>query len=92
MTGPDAERYLAEAGRAFPARSAFQSYWYTVAADGVVGAQEAIPAALKTAEPFTTTPNWSTVSALFLQYAPLAYVGSQTPAQVLDTIQNLATQ
>ena len=92
MTGPDAERYLAEAGRAFSARRAFQENWYAVAAQDVPGAREAIDAALKSAEPLLTTPNWATVSALFLQYAPLAYGGSQSPGQVLDTIQDLARQ
>ena len=92
MTGPEAEQYLAEAGRAFSARTAFQKNWFDNAAHGVVGAREAIAAALTTAEPLTTTPNWATVSALFLQYAPLAYVGSEPAAKVLDTIQNLASQ
>jgi ABC-type glycerol-3-phosphate transport system substrate-binding protein len=92
MTGPEAEKYLAEQGRAFSARTAFQKDWYDTAAQDVVGARDAIEAALKNAEPLTTTPNWSTVSALFLQYAPLAYVGSEKPAQVLETIQKLATQ
>ena len=92
MTGPDAEKYLADSGLAFSARTAFQKNWFDVAAQDVVGAREAIAAALKTAEPLATTPNWATVSALFLQYAPLAYVGSEPPGKVLDTIQNLATQ
>lgn len=92
MTGPDAEKYLAENGRAFSARTAFQSYWYDNAAEGVAGAREAITAALKTAEPYVTTPNWSTVSSLFEQYAPVAYAGTDPPAKVLETIQNLATQ
>jgi multiple sugar transport system substrate-binding protein/raffinose/stachyose/melibiose transport system substrate-binding protein len=92
MTGPDAEKYLAEAGRAFAARNDFQKYWYSVAADGVVGAREALPAALKTAEPYVTTPNWATMAALFEQYAPLAFGGTEQPGKVLDTIQNLATQ
>jgi multiple sugar transport system substrate-binding protein/raffinose/stachyose/melibiose transport system substrate-binding protein len=92
MTGPDAERYLADAGRAFSARVAFQNNWYETAAQDVVGAREAITAALRTAEPLVTTPNWATVSSLFVQYAPLAYVGSEPPGRVLDTIQNLATQ
>lgn len=92
MTGPDAEKYLADAGRAFSARKDFQKNWYDVAAQDVVGAREAIAAALINAEPLATTPNWSVVSALFIQYAPLAYVGSDTPAHVLDTIQNLASQ
>ncbi len=92
MTGPEAEKYLAEAGRAFSARKAFQENWFATAAQDVTGAREAINAALATAEPFVTTPNWSVVSALFLQYAPLAYAGSETPEKVLETIQTLATQ
>ncbi len=92
LTGPDAEQYLAENGRAFAARKANQKDWYNVAADGVVGAQEAIPAALAEAQPYKTTPEWNTVSTLFEQYAPLAFNGSQTGAQVLDTIQQLSSQ
>ena len=90
MTGQEAEQYLAEAGRAFAARKDFQKYWYDVAATGVVGAREALPAALKTAEPYVTTPNWAVVAALFEQYAPLAFGGTEEPGKVLDTIQSLA--
>ena len=92
MTGPEAERYLAEQGRAFPARKAFQTFWYEAAAQGVIGARETLPAALEHAEPYVTTPNWSSVAALFEQYAPLAFAGSETAEKVLDTVQNLATQ
>ena len=92
MTGPEAEQYLAEAGRAFAARSDFQKYWYDVAAAGVAGAREALPAALKTAEPYVTTPNWAVVASLFEQYAPLAFGGTEEPGKVLDTIQSLANQ
>ena len=92
MTGPEAEQYLAEAGRAFPARSAYQKYWYDTAAKGVVGAKAAIAASLRTARPYRTTPNWSTISALFEQYAPVAYAGTDPPQQVLETIQTLGSQ
>jgi multiple sugar transport system substrate-binding protein/raffinose/stachyose/melibiose transport system substrate-binding protein len=92
MTGPDAEKYLGEQGRAFSARQAMQTAWYEVAAKDVVGAREAIDAALKTARPYVTTPNWSTVAASLEQYAPLAYGGSEPPAKVLETIQTLASQ
>jgi multiple sugar transport system substrate-binding protein len=92
MTGPEAEQYLAEAGRAFAARKDFQKYWYDVAAAGVIGAHEALPAALKTAEPYVTTPNWAVVASLFEQYAPLAFGGTEEPGKVLDTIQSLANQ
>lgn len=92
MTGPEAERYLAEQGRAFPARHEFQKYWYETAAKGVVGAKDGITAALATARPYKTTENWATVSALFEQYGPVAFAGTEPPAQVLETIQTLSEQ
>jgi ABC-type glycerol-3-phosphate transport system substrate-binding protein len=92
LTGPEAEKYLAENGRALPARTAEQTYWFDTAAKDVVGAKEAITTALRTARPYVTTPNWATVAALFEQYAPLAFSGSQPPDKVLETIQQLATQ
>jgi multiple sugar transport system substrate-binding protein len=92
MTSPEAEQYLAENGRAFPARSAYQKYWYDTAAQGVTGARDAISTALTTAKPYVTTPNWATVASLFEQYAPLAFAGSQSPDKVLTTIQDLASQ
>ncbi len=61
-------------------------------AGGVFGAHEAISAALENAEPYKTTPEWNAVSSLFEQYAPLAFSGSQTAGQVLDTIQQLSSQ
>jgi ABC-type glycerol-3-phosphate transport system substrate-binding protein len=92
MTGPDAERYLAENGRAFAARTEDQKYWFDTAASGVVGAREAIDAAQQTAKPYVTTANWATVASLFEQYAPLAFSGAQPPQKVLETIQQLAAQ
>jgi ABC-type glycerol-3-phosphate transport system substrate-binding protein len=92
LTGPDAERFLASAGRAFAARTACQVYWYDTAAKNVEGAYEALSAALKNARPYVTSPNWNTVASLFEQYAPVAFAGSQPPDKVLETIQSLATQ
>jgi multiple sugar transport system substrate-binding protein len=93
LTGPEAEQYLASQGRGFAARVAFQKYWYDVAAKGVENGPEALDAAQKGALPYVTTPNWNTVNNLFEQYQPLAMNGSQTAAQVLDTItKQLAAQ
>lgn len=92
MTSPDAERYLAENGRAFAARSDAQKYWFDTAATGVVGAADAINTSLKTAKPYVTTPNWAMIATLFEQYAPLAFGGSESPDKVLETIQQLAAQ
>jgi ABC-type glycerol-3-phosphate transport system substrate-binding protein len=43
MTGPDAEKYLAGAGRAFAARKDFRRDWYDTAAQDVVGVRDACP-------------------------------------------------
>lgn len=92
MTSPAAEQYLAENGRALPARTAQQTYWFETAAKDVDGAPAAIEAALKTAAPYVTTPNWASVASLFEQYAPLAFSGAEDPVKVLTTIQQLASQ
>jgi ABC-type glycerol-3-phosphate transport system substrate-binding protein len=86
LTGPEAEQYLASTGRAFAARTAFQKYWYDVAAKGVENGQTGLDAAQKGALPYKTTDNWNTVNNLFEQYQPLAMSGSQTAAQVVDSI------
>jgi ABC-type glycerol-3-phosphate transport system substrate-binding protein len=93
LTGPDAEQYLASQGRAFASRIAYQKYWYEVAAKDVENGQEGLDAAQKGALPYRTTANWNIVNNLFEQYEPLALSGSQTAAQVLDTIsKQLAAQ
>ncbi|MDR6289215.1 MULTISPECIES: ABC transporter substrate-binding protein [Inquilinus] len=92
LTGPEAEQYLASEGRAFAARTEQQKYWYDVAASGVAGAREAISFALQNAKPYRTTANWNTVAELLEQYVPLAFGGSQTGPQVLDTVQSLASE
>jgi ABC-type glycerol-3-phosphate transport system substrate-binding protein len=92
LTGPDAEQYLAEQGRAFPARTVDQPYWYAVAAKGVANAQPTMAVALKTAAPYQTTASWNTVVSLFEQYAPLAFGGQQSAQKVLTTIQQLALE
>jgi multiple sugar transport system substrate-binding protein len=90
MTGPEAEQYLASNGRAFAARTADQSYWYNTAGRDVEDARAALSAALINAQPYRITASWNTVNDLFEQYAPLAFGGKQTAAQVLSTIQQLA--
>ena len=92
MTGPEAEKFLASEGRAFASRIADQKYWYEAAAEGIENAQEGLDAAQKGALPYVTTANWNTVNNLFEQYEPLALSGSQTAAQVLETITKLSSQ
>lgn len=92
LTGPEAEEYLAANGRALPARKAQQKVWLETAAAGVTNAQPALEAALKTAVPFRTTANWSTVERLTEQHAPVAFAGTEPASVVLKTIQTLASE
>ncbi len=92
LTGPEAEQYLASAGRAFTGRIAEQKYWYENAATDVVNARPALEAALANAVPFRTTPNWNSVEMLSEQYAPLAYSGAESGAEVMDTISTLVEE
>ncbi|WP_428375893.1 ABC transporter substrate-binding protein [Lichenicoccus sp.] len=92
LTGPEAERYLAENGRAFPARLADQTYWYSVAGKDVENAKPAMQAALSNAVPYRTSANWNVIDGLFGQYAPLAFAGRQPAGDVLKTIQQSADE
>ncbi|MAM11849.1 MAG: ABC transporter substrate-binding protein [Rhizobiaceae bacterium] len=92
LTGPDALAYLAKEGRALPARTAQQQYWYDVAAADVFGAREALTYALDHSVTYEITPNFNAVENLFNQYFPLAFSGNQSPEQVMQTIQSLAAQ
>lgn len=85
IIGPEAQKYIADAGRGFPAYLDAQENWYEVA--GVDGAKEAIDSALATVDPYRTTPKWNETSALLQQYGVQAYNGSETPEAVLQQVQ-----
>lgn len=85
IIGPDAQRYIAESGRGFPAFKEAQSYWYKVA--DVEGARETIDAALKTVNVYRTTPRWNRIAQLVQQYAVEAFNGTSAPAKVLEEVQ-----
>lgn len=85
IIGPEAQKYIADAGRGFPAYLDAQANWYKTA--GVDGAQEAIETALKTVDPYKTTPKWNETSALLQQYGVQAFNGSEAPKSVLQQVQ-----
>lgn len=87
LTGPEAEQYLADAGRAFAARTAQQQYWYK---NAVPGAESTLTYANAHSVPEITTPNWNQVATLFQQYGVKVIAGQQTAASALDTIQDQA--
>ena len=92
LTSPEAEEYLAQQGRALPARVAQQSFWFDVAAKDVTGAKDALTYAMGHSKPYPIGNNWNTVENLMTQYLPLALAGSEPAAKTMATIQSLATQ
>ncbi|MBB3138691.1 ABC-type glycerol-3-phosphate transport system substrate-binding protein [Rhizobium pisi] len=92
LTSPEALAYLAEGGRALPARTASQSSWYKVAAKDITNGGEAIDYSLAHSVPYVITNNWAAVENLFNQYFPPAFAGSAGAKQTMDAIQSLAQQ
>ncbi len=85
IIGPEAQKYVADAGRGFPAYLDAQANWYTTA--GIDGVKEAIDTALSTVNVYRTTPKWNQLSALMQQYGVQAFNGSETPQAVLGKVQ-----
>ncbi|MGZ2487536.1 ABC-type glycerol-3-phosphate transport system substrate-binding protein [Rhizobium pisi] len=92
LTSAEALSYLAEQGRALPARTASQSSWYKVAAKDITNGGEAIDYSLSHSVPYVITNNWAAVENLFNQYFPPAFAGSADAKQTMDAIQSLAQQ
>lgn len=92
LTSSEALSYLAEQGRALPARTASQSAWYKVAAKDITNGGEAIDYSLAHSVPYVITNNWAAVENLFNQYFPPAFAGSADAKQTMESIQSLAQQ
>ncbi|TCB59403.1 extracellular solute-binding protein [Rhizobium leguminosarum bv. viciae] len=92
LTSSEALSYLAEQGRALPARTASQSAWYKVAAKDITNGGEAIDYSLAHSVPYVITNNWAAVENLFNQYFPPAFAGSADVKQTMESIQSLAQQ
>ncbi|MDR9773286.1 sugar ABC transporter substrate-binding protein [Rhizobium hidalgonense] len=92
LTSPEALAYLAEGGRALPARTAAQSSWYQVAAKDITNGGAAIDYSLAHSVPYVITNNWAAVENLFNQYFPPAFAGSADAKQTMESIQSLAQQ
>ncbi len=87
LTGPDALQYLAEQGRAFPARTAQQESWFS---PELAGAKEGLQAAIANGVPAPATENYTQVSQLFEQYGVQAVNGQQSVPDFLNTVQQQA--
>jgi len=88
LTGPEAAKILASAGRALPGRLAEQSYWYDVAAKDVGGTREVLAYMFDHSTPFRLNEYWNEFENLLTQYMPLALNGDETTEAVLADIQS----
>jgi multiple sugar transport system substrate-binding protein len=87
LTGPEALQYLAEQGRAFPARIAQQDSWFS---PELAGAKDGLLAAIKNGVPAPATENYQQVNQLFMQYGVEAVNGQQSVPDFLNSVQQQA--
>jgi multiple sugar transport system substrate-binding protein len=87
LTGPEALQYLAEQGRAFPARTAQQESWFS---PELAGAKDGLQAAIKNGVPAPATENYQQVNQLFMQYGVEAVNGQQSVPDFLNSVQQQA--
>jgi len=87
ITGPDAETYLGQAGRAYPARTAQSDAWYV---GDLKEAKPALDAANAKSEPFHSSATLSQVQTVFQQYGIPALNGQQSAADFLKQVQQQA--
>jgi len=89
LTGPDALSYLGSEGRAFPARIAEQSTWYSSA---VAGAKSTMEAALKTGVPYLSTPTWTQAGLSWSQGVVSVVNGETSSKSFLSSVQDSNSQ
>jgi multiple sugar transport system substrate-binding protein len=87
LTSPEALQYLAEQGRAFPARTAQQESWFS---PELAGARDGLQAAIANGVPAPAPENYTQVSQLFRQYGVQAVNGQQSVPDFLNTVQQQA--
>lgn len=87
LTGPEALEYLAEQGRAYPARTAQQDAWFT---EELESAREGLTTAVERSEPAPSTANYTQLANVFTQYGVQAVNGQQDVQTWLETVQQQA--
>ncbi len=85
LTGVDAETYLGQQGRAFPARTAQQSAWYDN--NDLGDAKEVMDAMIAAAEPYRTTAKWTQVNNEWAKYAVTAFNGDSSIDDFIKSVQ-----
>ena len=87
LTGPEALQYLAEQGRAYPARTAQQEAWFS---PQLANAKPGLQAAIANSATSPATENYTQVSQLFIQYGVQAVNGQQSVPDFLSSVQQQA--
>lgn len=82
ITGPEAETYLAEQGRAFPARTAQQDAWFA----NVPDQKPVLLSALESAQPYRTIKNQNQLDQLFGQYTIPVLNGKETAQSMFTKV------
>lgn len=85
LTGVEAETYLGQQGRAFPARTAQQSAWYE--GNDVGDAKAVMDAMIAASEPYRTTAKWTQVNNEWAKYAVPAFNGDTSIDAFITRVQ-----
>lgn len=87
LTGPDAQRYIGESGRGWPARIEQQHHWFR---DELADAEDVLQAALANGVGVRGTPNVTQVDELIGQHAVPAINGTTSAEEFLSLVQSQA--
>src|SRR3954468_17602844 len=85
MVGADAENYLGNLGRAYPALIAAQNSWYT--GNKTQDVKPVMDYSLTNSIPYTTTPTWQQVVTTFSKQAVATYNGQGSVDDLLSQTQ-----
>ena len=85
MVGPEAETYLGNLGRAYPALISTQNSWYE--GNKTQDVKPVMDAALGNSIPYTTIPTWQQVVTTFAKQAVATYNGQGSVDDLLSQTQ-----
>jgi multiple sugar transport system substrate-binding protein len=85
MVSPEAETYLGNEGRAYPALISTQNSWYE--GNHTQDVKPVMDAALANATPYTTIPTWQQVVTTFSKQAVATYNGQGSVDELLSQTQ-----
>ena len=86
LTGANAQKILAENGRALPSRASARDYYYEASAQHV-GLGEAIKDSIEIGIPYYVTDNFSEVSTILNSGMDVVFAGEATAAEAAQDIQ-----